>query len=616
MTRRWSHLCRRSVWAGATGAVCAGLAGAAAPGLPQGPHPAARSAETPPHRDEVPAPRDERADAAEDPVPEAPDPGALPGPEPLLVAGDEDHFWMIWRTPDRPARGVPAGAIELRHAAFGVAAPRLRSVAWFTHAPLLMAARETRLWLLFPEDRAADSERLVRPEAPGAPEDAPRHSLYTVSVRPGAVAGAHVIEPRDRLELVGPLPKGIGEPVALAGSDTGPLVLSLAEGRVLLSGHGADGWWTAGTVPLPATAGVFSLVPVGVEGRRFAAAASRLRRDEVVRFRLEPGGDGWVIVPEEDAPRLIECDDAGSVRTFHRVGGQLARAEFLPDGRVVAALVRGERIIPFGSIDGSPPGDGAGVGGPGPDPWPPMVRAAGGRDALRLCAIDGATVRDRRPVLVWMALDGAVTRSIGPGTGATQVFGSVGASILGALVLLTALLLLTSIQVDGAVRPSDQAEDAPFFARVLAAGADLFPGVLLAALLLRVSLDDVAVLARSMAGVDAWPIGDLLRPLLPVAPVAVVLAAAAGAAFERGFGSTPGKFLIGARLAVAPGRGAQPPRIVLRNLLKALTMLCPLLLLAVWIHPRGRLLHDRAGGTRVVLPGHPGRDGGRSGEPR
>lgn len=613
VNRRWKHPCLRLARAGAAGALGAGLAGAVAPGLPQGPRHEARSAETTPHRDEAPAPRDERVGAADEPSPETPDPGALPGPEPLLVAGDEDHFWMIWRTPDRPARGVPGGAIELRHAAFGVAAPRLRSVAWFTHAPLLMAARETRLWLLFPEDRAAEPERLVRPGAPEEPDDAPRHSLYTVSVRHGAVAGSHVIEPRDRLELVGPLPKGIGDPVALAGSDSGPLVLSLAEGRLLLSGPGTDGWWTAGTVPLAATAGVFSVVPVGVEGRRFAATASRHRRDEIFRFRLEPGGDGWVIVPEDDAPRLIESDDAGSVRSFHCVGGQLVRAEFLPDGRVVAALVRGERLIPFGSIDGSPSDDAADVRGPGPEPWPPMIRAAGGRDALRLCALDGVGVRDRHPVLVWMAIDGAVARSRGPGTGATPVFGSVGASILGAMVLLMAILLLTAIQVDGTARRSDRVDDAPFFARVLAAGADLFPGVLLAALVLRVSLEDVAVLARGMAGVDAWPIGDLLRPLLPVAPLAVVLTAAAGAAFERGFGSTPGKFLIGARLALEPGRSAHPPRIVLRNLLKALTILCPLLLLAVWIHPRGRLLHDRAGGTRVVLPGAPGRDGGRSG---
>ena len=122
--------------------------------------------------------------------------------QPTAAAGQE-HVWFTTR------RAQPDDPISLCHHAAGAGEGYFSAQMKLTSAPEQMVAWGDRVWLVLPRDPRSET---------------PRREVFTVQVQLDPATGWYYPVPRDRLEVVEPLP-GLGELVALVGTADGPVAL-------------------------------------------------------------------------------------------------------------------------------------------------------------------------------------------------------------------------------------------------------------------------------------------------------------------------------------------------------------------------------------------------------
>ncbi|MHC4946869.1 MAG: RDD family protein [Planctomycetota bacterium] len=490
----------------------------------------------------------------------------------MTAAASADHLWLAVRS------SGPEPRIELFHHAVAMDGPHVRSRIELTVEPEAMAAWGDRLWLVFPA--RADSSESGRM----------RRDVFSVQIRLDRALGTWALEPPDRLRAVASLP-GAGRLAGLVGTVDGPVALMVpaqwADIDVRATGAAPDAAADADAGPDRPTLLVLRHdewadvpLPVALDdatGRdrwRLAAAGDDGRQLTVLRqpaglgrrceVHVRDGGDRWTT--------SRQSLDLRRVLAVGRTGPQPVLVSRIPgDDRLRVEILRRRGRLWLA------------------DPTCPSLDWAllGLRDGLHLLS------RDRSGRLARRRLD-PVTGRIGIAETMTPPVPTANLWYLGVALLATvAVIVLLLIVRPGTRTPLSLPAGhrvLPASSRLMSLLMDLFPGGVL-----------------SMLVLGATPVDLLQVPLLATVPertvpylLMVAITMVHTTATELAGGRSLGKSLVGARVVGTDGRAPGAGRILLRNLLKLLTLVLPPLVVIAALNPNLRGLGDLAARTVVV----------------
>jgi uncharacterized RDD family membrane protein YckC len=469
----------------------------------------------------------------------------MAGTDPLPAASSDDHVWFVVQTPK------PAERVELRHWAPGERGPYYTSGLTLSVGEPddveAMAAWDNQLWLVF---------------APTT-EKASHRETFTVLVYRSPDLGVWYEDPPDRLRAVPFLP-GTGTLAGLAATADGPVaLLAGAKGMTLLQ-LSSEGWKE---LPLPdhLGPGPWRLGAAGADGSCLV----------LVRTPPHPGGPSpqhRLLGPGTWSSSEVNLG-AGSLRRLTRVGPNPVVVTVAPGGESVEiAYLRPGLLLPLARI-APPPGRWA-VAGTRAGPALLEQTAQGDVALARIDAISGA---------------------VGPRQTLTPQ------PLMAGRVLYRPLLLALGITAVVVVA---------LFGSAASAAVVLPPGTVVASPLSRLGAVAVDVGASAVVTLVIFrcPPADLLWWPLWTASLAesvpflsmIGLTVVHGTISELIFARTLGKKV--AAIAVVDADGARPTAraIVVRNALKAIVLLIPVLAVFALFNPHVQGLGDQVARTVVV----------------
>jgi len=492
----------------------------------------------------------------------------------LLAAASPDHLWWIEKGEDdwllwhsSPLSEEPAGV------------PVRRIAARFGSSPEALAAREDRVWLLFP---------------PESRDGVARREALTLSTRRNPAVGHWFTLPAHGAELLPSLETPLlaaggasaaGEALGFAAGPDGPWAL-LAGGPAdrlgvrlarpagdafapRLARLGPRGWesWpldpalvTEGATLVTLASGAVALV--GADPER---PASRLVRRELVDGG--PGPAGWIGVSPRafEAWLVVDGRDALAARTEDAIVLHHLRPASGSDGAIATLLAW--TTVPMPAV-----------------PW----AVVGERRGAVVLAVSGAVAERRR--VGPLDAEARVDPLGEPGFGASSW---IHLPLLAALVLATlmALAFLRALRDERSDAPdATTPPPLPLPRRAVALLVDWLPGAVAAGIVFGVGPRDLVRVPFTALDIDA---------ALPAA-LAAALACLVGFLGEAISGRSPGKWVVGGMVTLRDGRPAGPIRLAARNLLKLLVLLAPPLAFVTLFSPTGRGVPELLSGTAVT----------------
>lgn len=497
--------------------------------------------------------------ADEAPIPFAELPGAASGP----------NIWFATSDPERERRSV------IHHHATDREAPLVRVAAALDGGVEAMAAFGDRVWIVL---------------SPRAGTD-PRREVVTLETARNPVSELDYSWPREGPMLLPSLP-GRGRLMGFAADASGPVALlwpeSLRSERVRRGDatdavpevHRLDrnGRWIRESVSVPkGTApwsrlldlggGRLGLLAGGIDGRtcRVAPLAAAVSEERASRDGAEEASD---LVPERwDLPESeIVATTIAAGRPLVVLRTEFARIDLVyprPDARLELALLATPR-----------------------GPW----RVDGTADGIRVLEQfdEEFRIRSVDPI------DGRV------GPDRTLEAPSFGAGawlhlpLLGMLTVTAILALVLFKPIAEQVPPTVPENAAPlaWWPRLAALAVDLLPGVLLAMAWFGTTPAEFALL-------PAWSL-DLEAAMPSSAAIGVTVVWCL--AWEIPLGRTPGKMLVGGRIAAVEGGRPGPWRTVVRNLFKGVLLYAPVLAIFTMLSPFGQGIGETLSRTLVLGP--------------
>jgi uncharacterized RDD family membrane protein YckC len=452
--------------------------------------------------------------------------------------------------------------VELRHCARDTDGPfysRGQTLAVDdSDAVEAMAAWDNQLWLVL---------------AP-TPGEGPRRGTFTVQVHRNPALEGWYLAPHDRLRAVASL-EGAGSLAGFVGTADGPVALVVDGaphgGPRLLQLRGGE--WNELSLPPGLQPGAWRLAAAGPDGRNLMLLGEPVRPGGPMTIHRRDGAGGWSAAEVSLAP--------GRLRSVTRVGPNVALVvEGEPASQVELAYLRPGGLLRLAQLT-VPQGG-----------WAVL----GTRDGLRLIeqALQGEVAIRR--------IDG-ISGIVGP----RQVMAPQ--PLMTGRVLHRPLLLalgITALMVIFLFKPSASAA-----AVALPEGmAALAPLPRLAAV-----AADLAVSAVVTLVVLGCPLSELLRwplwtaDLSASAPFLVMigLTTAHGTLTELAAARTLGKKLVGARVVGRDGSRPTARAIIVRNALKVIVLLIPVLAVFAILNPHVQGLGDQVARTVVVRDPAPGK---------
>ncbi|UCD76355.1 MAG: RDD family protein [Phycisphaerales bacterium] len=459
------------------------------------------------------------------------------------------------------------------HYAAGTDGPYYRLQMELTASPEALAAWGDRVWLVFPIDSKSEI---------------PRREVFTLRVEREPATGWYYPSPRDRLEVVEPLP-GLGKLVGFLGTADGPVALlwpSQFAGTDVQAGEGSiaaqrtldgprlmqlrSGHWRELDLPPMVESGQLAGLATGGE----TSADLRLLTDlagepsQTVVYLRNPLDESW------QSSRIPL--DMKRFRSAHAVGD---RPVLLLEGEEDAgefeiALLRRESLLPLTRLK-APAGT-----------WALL----GLRDGLRILEWHGAgtgtySIRRIDPVTGEIG-ERQVLRTPPTPTG----------SVLHMLVLLVglaaalALVFVARPAVRQARSLGQGLVPLPLGSRLIALATDVAPGALLAVLITDCAPAELLkwpLWTASLA--DGVPF--LIMAAITISHVTVI---------ELAKGTTMGKSLVGGKVVAIDGSRAGVRQVLLRNLIKCLVIVVPPLAFFLVLNPNLQGLGDLVSQTVVV----------------
>ena len=489
----------------------------------------------------------------------------------LIAAGAGEHAWFAAVAPEEGANGVP---FRLFHHATDMNGPHFRVPAELPRLPGAMTAYGDRVWLLF----EPESGRAGRP----------RRELLTLSTRRNPATGLYFYQPPDRMELL-PSLDADGVVAGVTATEAGVAVLVVpppwrsagveaGEGSTAASPglveprlhwfHQRD--WHELPLPemedglrpvaiaragdpvrlviasMPAAAGSTELV---LHTARDASvtewSAQRVTLPGGVRFAglVELGGQIGVVLRPSDA-------QSWRVMTV-RPGGLTGEIDFVPDFRQARIVGLRDRAM--------------------------MIEAQRGQ-SFRISSVDLAT---------------------GAATGPEELQPQRAASNPESMVPLGIMVVLVVVVMALVVRPLPRLERA-----LVPEGTRLLDMPRRAGALL-IDLAPAAAIALLVTGAEPHTllIFPVFSPptveLLPMV-LTVVLTAVHSVVAELLVGRTLGKIVMRGHIITMAGKPPRPAQVLARNLLKAITLAIPYLVLFVALNPYRQHLGDIVARTFVI----------------
>ncbi|MHC4963386.1 MAG: RDD family protein [Planctomycetota bacterium] len=474
--------------------------------------------------------------------------GALPG------ASSDDHLWVIVRTP------APGSRIELRHCAPGTDGPfYTRGLTLAVDDPdavEAMAAWGNQLWLVF----------APTPPAFPTPGEAPRRETFTVQVHrnPALEAWYHV--PHDRLRAVASL-QGAGTLAGFVGTADGPVAMivdRMAQGPGLVQLRGPQ--WQELSLPQGLGPGPWWLGSSGPDGRSLVLLGEPDRPGGPATVHRRDGAGAWSAGEATLGP--------GRPRSLTRVGGNVALVvERAPQGPVEVAYVRPGVLLRLARL--TPPEGRWSVLGTR-DGLSLLEQVPEGEVAISTIDPISGTVGQRQV----MAPQRLMT---------VRVLHRPLLMALGITALMVIVLFKPSASASAVVLPVSMVTLPPL-RRLVAVAVDLALSAVVTLLVFRCPVVELLW----------WPLwtADLAVSVPFLAMIGLTVAHCTLA--ELAAASTIGKKLLGAKVVSCDGARPRARAIIVRNALKVIVLLIPVLAVFALLDPHVRGLGDHVARTVVV----------------
>lgn len=468
-----------------------------------------------------------------------------PPVDPMPAAGSATHAWFLLPGKD--------GEVDLMHHAADMKGPGLRTAMSLRQPPAHLAAFGDRLWLVY--------------EPSGPSTNRVRH-VYTVRAIVNRATGLYFNEPARRLELLENLP-GAGRLAGLAASARGPIAL-LAPASWRAAGVEAGensiaaepGLATpqllelrpSGWLEIDCPADLTTLEPVGlaVDARDqpvIFATDRRPRQRDVYIFR-RASEQSWT---RQTIP--IEAEFIGAAR----VQDQLYLLLFDAGARRLRVkLLRDDGAWPVGEVT---------VTG---HHW-----AAIAIDSALALIERGATVESKPTLRTIDPLEGAASAPVEftpqAVEGATRLYMPFILGLIMTVILL--IFVLRPVPAESEVQIAPHVMPLDLGRRMVALLIDAIPGVIVAALVTGIAYDELTYLV--------WWAMTLVRTEAVATCAAVTVAH--GMIGEMIWGRSLGKLIVGGQVVTIQGGRPGVSAVIVRNMLKFITMTIPALAVFVLV---------------------------------
>jgi uncharacterized RDD family membrane protein YckC len=469
----------------------------------------------------------------------------------LPAVSSDDHLWFI-------VQPSPAGSpLELRHVARESDDPYytrgLTLGVGSTEAVEAMAAWDNQLWLVF---------------APTTGET-PRRETFTVQVHRNPALESWYHAPHDRLRAVASL-EGSGSLAGFTATADGPVALILhrngppgSQAR-LLQLRGTQ--WHDLPLPDAVGPGTWGLGAAGLGGRTLVLIGEPSRPGVPARVHRLAAGRGWSV---GEVPL-----DLGRLRSLTRVGPNVALIEDRgPIGPVEVAYLRSGGLLRLARFP-TPEGRWSVLGMR--DGLRLIDQAPRGRVAVsRIDPITGVVgpreVLDTQPLVTGRVLHRPLLLAVG------------------ITALMVILLFKPAASAAKIALPEGMVALSPL-PRLVAVGVDLAASAAAVLVVFRCPPDELLW----------WPLWT--ADLATSAPFLVMigLTIAHGALTELVAGCTLGKKIVGAKVVAGDGSRPTARAIIVRNALKTIVLLIPVLAVFAILTPHVQGLGDQVAGTVVV----------------
>lgn len=537
------------------------------------------------------------------------------GAQEIVGAGSDEHVWFATVEPGG------AGRVRLYHHALDMGGPYFRSPMTLVEAPAAMVAAGDQAWIVFDVN----------------PKDAvPRREVCTIHARRNPATGWYFYEPEGALSPLPPLPTG-GALAGAAATAEGLAVLIMPRRRptvelvdeidrptlLVLKGNA----WVSEPLPEPMkdarlafltntedSTGAGALVIAAVVDRGASTAAGEghragsIERSPKLLVMLRRQGGSWLTGP------LID----GTMETTERHRGAgvsglgVPATLFSSQGRAILGLLSGDgsptrdemRLGVIRRLDRPDLSDDSGIeAGPGRmsdaplAEWLPFVTLSpphqrrlvvGTRQGLLAIERRSGDMMGLRVIDGMTGLVGASEPMVvQPLSAAGRVYLPL---LLTALTGTMLVVILVRPLSPGECRFQPGSRPAELTRRLAALGLDVAPCLALSLVLTGANVTALGhfPLWAPTAG-EAWPL-----------ILATALLAGYSFVCEVLWGRTIGKALLGLRVARVTGEPPGVGRLFVRNLVKAIVLLLPPLMILVLLNAYRQQLGDIVAGTVVV----------------
>jgi uncharacterized RDD family membrane protein YckC len=464
----------------------------------------------------------------------------------LTAAASEDHVWLV-----TPRLDGSAGWVLLHHSHL-MGGPHFRMVSPLAELPEAMAAWGESVWLIYPKIKRG--------------EEAIREVVRQSTVFDPLTKRFQPI-PADRFEIE-PSLQGIGSLWDFVGTPQGPVAaISSHQGN---EGAGEclqlrDGAWKELPRRLWAPDSELRLGWQGMsDGSLVVIATPKADRSRPAKFRLDSMADAWVAEP------LVLPE--GDIESLTRLGGSLAAVVKAPDQSLLIGYLRSGSLVELSRLE---PGSAASV----------VVGDATGakliqfntRRELKMTAVDRVTGESAGQVLMTVAR--------------TEVGEWIHMPLVGAMTLLLLIVAAVGDLARGAPPDMAQLNLVPLGRKIVALGIDLLPAAAATLLILRCPLEYLWNVTAWTAGwTEAWPY-----------VLMAMLASAQMTGGELFTGRSLGLWVMGGQVATYSGDRPGVAAILIRNAIKFLSILSPILAMVAVLNRRHQGLGDVI--ARIVVVG-------------
>ena len=481
----------------------------------------------------------------------------------LVGASSDDHLWFVG-----PPSSV-SNSMVLYHHAPDMEGPYYRSQP-LRERPEAVAAWANRLWLIFPPTIGAEQ---------------PRRETFTLEANLNPVIGVYDYDPPDRLSVMDSL-DGLGKLVGFVGTPRGPVALRVPTQRAGAGVQARDG--SIASEPVLDAPVLEQLVGAGWETLplpedlpsrgQYRLAVGSAPANQLLLLVDSPDDLGHGLLYQsnlDDAWERVEVPvDLRRVQAVIRWGTQIPLIlQGDSPGQVEIAYLRPRSLVSLGQFP--VPSGRWGVFGLGDGLRLVEQMTRGGYQLRRIDPITGtltqAEVMTSQSLLPWRSLHMPLLFAVAM------------------TVLLLVLILRPAAKATPATLPPAMAV-LTLVPRLLSLGIDLAVGGLLTILVLRCTPADLLRLPMWTADIaDA-------APGLWLVGITVIH----GTLGEIVFGRSVGKAVFGASVITAQGARPTPGSILVRNALKLIVLLIPVLAVVALLNHHLQGLGDLMARTLVV----------------